>query len=156
MSKASISCDNFASCTNNRCRKFYSKVAAPYSSGIDAFSQDWSKDFNFCCPPVKYISYVIQHLNRTAAQGVIVVPIWPGAVFWPRLTIDGKHLFSMFYKHYVFRPTFRKGEFCDSNLFDGYKSHFAMIALIFNSTIPKEYKGNLKERCLANGCYICA
>ena len=56
---------------------------APHSAGIDAFAQKWSLDFNYCCPPVKYITHVIQHLNRVAAQGVLVVPMWQGAVFLP-------------------------------------------------------------------------
>ena len=67
---------------------------------------------------MKYITHVIQHLNRVAAQGVLIVPVWPAAVFWPRITIDGKHLLAMFYKHSMFRPVFRKGQFCDKNLFE--------------------------------------
>jgi hypothetical protein len=155
VAKNTFTCDVFASCTNNRFRKFYSKVAAPHSAGINAFAQNWEQDFNFCCPPVKYITHVIQHLNRTSAQGVLIVPMWQGAVFWPRLTIDGKHLLSMFFKHSIFRPVFRKGEFCDKNLFDGYKSHFEMIALYFNSTIPSDYSKNFKNRCLAKTCDLC-
>ena len=112
VAKNNFKCDVFASCTNNILRKFYSKVASPNSAGINAFARSWDSDFNFCCPPVKYITHVIQHLNRVAAQGVLIVPVWP------RITIDGKHLLAMFYKHCMFRPVFRKGQFCDKNLFE--------------------------------------
>jgi hypothetical protein len=155
IAKCSITCDTFAYSTNNRCRKYYSKIASPNSAGIDAFAQDWSVDFIFCCPPVKLIPDVLQHLKRSHCQGLLVIPLWPGAVFWPRVTVDGKHLISMFYKHHIFRASFRKGAFCDKNLFDGYQNQFSMICLFFNSTIPVNYDANIKQRCLSKTCSSC-
>ena len=154
ISRGKLSCDLFASSTNNRLKKYYSKIASPNCAGINAFAQDWSKDFNYCCPPVKLIPDVIQHLKINGSHGILVVPWWPGAIFWPLLTLDGCHLHTMFYKFHIFRPTFRKGEFCDSNLFDGYRSNFSMIGLIFNSTVPLNEKPNI-NRCLMGGCEKC-
>ena len=49
LAKTIVTCAVFASSTNKKCRKFYSKVASPGSSGINAFSQSWSLDYNWCC-----------------------------------------------------------------------------------------------------------
>ena len=154
LAEEQITCDVFANSSNARTQKFYSKVASPNSSGINAFSQSWSDDFNFCCPPVKYINDVIQHLKRQPAKGILIVPLWPFRSFWTRITSGGAHLLDMFHKHVIFQPTFRKGKFCEVNLFDGQVEHFSMLALVFESNIP-ETSLVKKQNCLSGGCSSC-
>ena len=102
---------------------------------------------------MKLITYVIQHLLAQEAQGILVVPFWPSGLFWSRLTKDGVHLISMFYKFHIFRPTLHKGEFCDFNVFDA-SANFEMIGLIFNSSRPKNV-GFSPAVCLKGGCEVC-
>ena len=52
-------CDVFASDINHRCPKFFTKFASPGSAGIDAFAQDWSRDFLWVNPPFGAIGRVL-------------------------------------------------------------------------------------------------
>ena len=154
IASASVTCDCFASSTNRRCEKYYSKFASPHCSGINAFSQVWADDFNFCCPPVKEIAFVIQHLLSTPAQGILVVPMWPGSIYWPRLTVDGRHFLPMFYRFHVFRTNFIKGRFCDKNIFNPQSKNIDMIGLVFNSS--RDHKMPITAAsCLTGGCHLC-
>ena len=83
-----ITCDTFAYNTNARCQKFYSKIPSLGCSGINAYSMDWSNDFNYVCPPIKDISFVINHIEAQECEGILVVPKWPLAIFWNKITVD--------------------------------------------------------------------
>lgn len=63
--------------------RFYSKFWCLGTEGVDAFSADWAGENNWLVPPVYLISRVIFHLEACSARGVLVVPKWPSAVFWP-------------------------------------------------------------------------
>ena len=82
--------DRFASDHNTQLLRFNSRFNTPGSEAIDAFTQDWSQDYNWLCPPPKLIPQTINHLVRCHARGVLVVPSFPSAMFWPLLFPDGK------------------------------------------------------------------
>ena len=151
---ATFTSDCFASSTNARCSKFYSKVASPHCSAINAFSQDWSDDFNLCCPPVSSIAFVIKHLEARPAQGILIIPLWPGSSFWPLITKDGVHLRSMFFKHHIFRTVFRMGVYCNKNVFNPNASHIEMMGLVFNSSRDPNLPIT-QSSCLNGGCNVC-
>ncbi len=79
------SCDRFASAENAKLENFNSKFAAEGASAIDAFSQDWSGHTNWLCPPPYLIPKVLDHAKRCKARGILVIPNWPSARFWPFL-----------------------------------------------------------------------
>ena len=147
-----ITCDTFAYNTNARTAKFYSKIPSPGCAGINAFSMDWTRDFNFVCPPVKEITYVIQHIQTKPTQGILVVPSWPTAMFWNKITHDGSHLLPMFIQHHIFRPYVYKGQDCNS-IFGGNLS-FDMLGLIFDSSI-ESYKYPSSSYCINKNCSMC-
>ena len=78
--------DCFANSYNTKCNKFYSMFFVPGSSGIDAFSQNWSGEMCLMVPPVAIIGRCLEHLVRCRAKGVLVVPLWQSAFFWPLLS----------------------------------------------------------------------
>ena len=63
----------------------------PGSSGVNVFSQDWSRHNNWLCPPVYLTCKVIKHMEICSAQGTLIVPLWKSAHFWPILCSDGFH-----------------------------------------------------------------
>ena len=55
--------DRFASYYNAQLPRFNSKFASPSSCGADAFSQDWSCEINWICPPVSLIVRPVRKLE---------------------------------------------------------------------------------------------
>ena len=75
--------DRFATPVSAKCARFYSKFWCPGTEGVDAFSVHWAGDNNWIVPPVYLISRAIFHLEVCKARGVMIIPCWPSAVFWP-------------------------------------------------------------------------
>ena len=146
-----FTCDVFASSSTNKVSKFYSKVPSVGSSGINAFAQDWRFDVNFVCPPVKLIPAVIHHLSMQQCQGVLVIPEWRTAIFWPLITTDGVHYIETIQKIHRFAPDFHCQYLSSHSVFrTGNKVN--MVALFFNSGIVQQSKF---MRCSQEGCNIC-
>ena len=57
--------DLFAHFTNKKCAKFYSYGKTPHTSGVDAFTRDWSQEIVWCCPPVNKIIADLQKVEST-------------------------------------------------------------------------------------------
>jgi hypothetical protein len=77
--------DCFANWHNFKISKFYSLFYVPGTSGVDAFSHDWSGELCLLVPPVALAGRALEHLFRCKARGVLVVPLWRSAFFWPLL-----------------------------------------------------------------------
>ncbi|CAG2235577.1 unnamed protein product [Mytilus edulis] len=80
-----FTCDTFADDRNKKLAVFFSKFFTPGTSGVDAFAYDWSKFNNWVVPPVNLITRAINHMQMCKAKGVLVVPKWKSAIFWPRI-----------------------------------------------------------------------
>ena len=80
-----FSVDCFANFYNHKVDRFYSLFYTPGSAGVDAFSFDWVRDFCLLVPPVALAGRVLEHLFRCKAKGVLVVPFWKSAFYWPLL-----------------------------------------------------------------------
>ena len=59
-------------------RSTYPKLRG-LESGSDAFVQDWSEGFGFFHPPVALVPKVLDKAREDEAQGILVVPDWPGS-----------------------------------------------------------------------------
>ena len=77
--------DRFASYNNAQLPSYNSIFASPGSSGVDAFSQDWSVDNNWLCPPVSLIVPCIRKLQSCKRRGTLIIPEWHSGLFWPFL-----------------------------------------------------------------------
>jgi len=75
--------DCFASSSNSKTPRFFSKFFNPGSLGVDAFAHSWHSENCWLVPPVSLIPEVIVHAITCKAKATLVVPYWPSAVFWP-------------------------------------------------------------------------
>ena len=148
-----FTCDMFANSTNRKVEKFFSKVAAPGSYGINCFMQDWSKEFSYVCPPVNLVIDVIRYIEAIPSRGVLVVPYWQRNPFWAVITTDGFHLNPVFSRFHEFYPRITTGKDYDSSAFKhGVRKR--MLALLFNT--QRRTESPLQDLCLLNKCGICS
>ncbi len=77
--------DRFASDRNNKFPRFNSKYTFEGAEGIDAFMLDWSRETNRLVPPPQLVPRVLDHLKNCHTRGILVMPFWPLAKFWPFL-----------------------------------------------------------------------
>ena len=83
--------DCFASHTNAICERFFSRSPQLHSAGVNFFSQLLNPSLRyFCCPPVRLLPAVLQHLVKfPGARVLVVLPVWHSAVFWPLFHPNG-------------------------------------------------------------------
>ena len=148
-----FTCDMFANGTNKEVTKFYLKVAAPGSHGINCFMHDWSTEFSYVCPPVNLVIDAVKYIEQIKCSGVLAVPYWQRFSFWPMITVDGIHLKPIFKRFHDFYPRIFTGPHQNSSAFIHGKRK-RMLALLFDSN--QEELPTLRERCLYNKCGICA
>ena len=124
--------DLFTHSTNRKCKKFYSYGDAPYSAGIDAFSQSWENELAWICPPVYLIPEALKKIENTKMMAILVVPVWKAAAFWPLLFPDGKHGVECCVSIRLFRPHVVRGQFCQNKLMQG-RTAFPFLAVYMRS-----------------------
>jgi hypothetical protein len=87
-----FSVDLFASPENYKVSKYYSYSFSTLCAGVDAFSLLWEGKNAYCAPPIALILRVIRKIEVTRMRGVLLIPLWRGALFWLHAFRDGKHL----------------------------------------------------------------
>ena len=85
-----FSIDIFANYYNAKCDRFYSLFYSPRSLGVDAFRYDWRGEFALWVPPIPLIPRALAHAKLCKCRGVIIVPLWTSASFWPHLVGEYK------------------------------------------------------------------
>ena len=96
--------DCFADESNKKVGRFFSNFLCPSGLGVDAFSHSWDQENCWICPPVKKILSVIKKLSTVKGRGVLIVPKWTTANFWPFLFPGGKNLTPIFQGIMEFSP----------------------------------------------------
>ncbi len=77
--------DRFASANNAKLPRWNSRWLELGSEQVDALAQDWRGTVSYACPPVALVLQVVTLLQRQSVEAVIVVPHWPGQLWWPML-----------------------------------------------------------------------
>ena len=95
--------DRFAASYNMQLPRFNSRFWCPEAEAVDAFTQNWSTETNWICPPVSLIVPVLRHMSCCKAKGTIIVPSWPSAIFWPALK-PGPGRYAAFVKESMVLP----------------------------------------------------
>ena len=97
------SIDLFADNFNAKCTRFCSRYWCPNTLRVDAFSFDWTGENCLMVPPTYLIAKCIKHFlaARGEVKGVIIIPFWPSAVFWP-LLVDNEKSFRSFVVNYMY------------------------------------------------------
>lgn len=75
--------DLFASAENKKCGRYYSKLPAPYSCGVDAMAHSWASENAWANPPFNLIGPVVQKIIRDRATVTLVAPRWRSQPWWP-------------------------------------------------------------------------
>ena len=73
--------DRFASFYNAQMPRFNSKFWDAEFEAVDSFTQDWSSDNNWLCPPVSLIVRAVRHLIACKGLGSLIIPEWPSSFF---------------------------------------------------------------------------
>ena len=89
-----FSVDRFATFYNKKCKRFNSKFWNPGTEAVDALTVDWGRENNWVVPPTALVAQTWNHFARCKAQGVLIIPLWTMASFWPLICPDGVHLGS--------------------------------------------------------------
>jgi hypothetical protein len=107
--------DVFASDKTSKCKKFYSKWWCAGTSGINAFCFDWSNCFCWIVPPPNVILETILHAIKHNVSGILIIPKWESAVFWPALYETGSlpEGWSILHEYVNPKCFFAQGEFAN-------------------------------------------
>jgi len=92
---------------NTQLTRFNSKFWSPGAEAVDCFTQDWGGNcVNYVCPPPYLVCPILSHMKNCKAKGVIVLPEWKSAVFWPALCmyLRGTCYFADFVKDWFYLP----------------------------------------------------
>ena len=92
-----LSIDCFANHYNAKLPRFYSLFHSPGCEGVDCFASNWKGENCLLVPPVSVAGRALKHLRLCRSKGVLVVPFWSSAHFWPMLKED----FSVFICDYL-------------------------------------------------------
>lgn len=128
--------DYFASEHNAKLPVFYSRFWCYKTSGVDAFTVDWRESFGLYVPPVMLVARVLKKLMACKAKGVLVVPEWKSANFWPLLCKEGGQ-FRQCIRDCIFLPTDKHSYTPCKNgagIFGNEDLKFNMLALFVDCT----------------------
>ena len=100
--------DRFADERNTKCARFNSRFFCRSAEATDAFTQVWTHDINWLVPPLYLVARTVRYLKLDAAAGILVVPIWLSAHYWPVVQeiinqdthVTGKMIMGDVYQHY--------------------------------------------------------
>jgi hypothetical protein len=135
--------DLFATAENARCPRFASKFAAEQgvAVAINAFSINWGRCYFYACPPPRLVIPALRQVAAQAARGVMVVPCWPTARFWPVLVQKGK-LSALVTAYKRFRPVCLAGMDVISGTFHG-ELAFDLLMLELDGDVVDPFAKNL-------------
>ena len=73
----------FASGSNSKCARFFSKRFTSGTGGVDFFMQELSsEDFFWLFPPVNLLCKTVEHLALFRTSGVLLLSVWPKSSFF--------------------------------------------------------------------------
>jgi hypothetical protein len=126
--------DRFATDRNAKCLRFNSKVWCPGTEAIDSLSVVWHSEVNWLVPPPNLALSVIKKLLNENSTGVLIVPVWKSAPYWPMLCPDNNYANFISSVHYfpkvgniLCRARGRKNVFGEDSF------SFQMAAFLINS-----------------------
>ena len=125
-----FSIDLFASDWNCKCSRFYSNFWCKDTLGIDSFCHEWDGEIAWVCPPIKLVLKTIRKIRKSKISGVLFVPDWQTADYWPEIFDNRQQLKRPFTKLEVCRPFLIQKNFNYRSPFMG-NVKFNFLALYF-------------------------
>lgn len=120
-----FSIDRFADNYNKKVPRFNSKHYCPGTSAVNAFTENWSNENNWMCPPINLIGSTIRHIKFCKGKGTLLIPMWKSTYFWPIIYPNGIRMASFVKDFTVLEPYFISNT---NSIFSGY-TNFRCIAL---------------------------
>lgn len=88
-----VSLDPFACHQSKVCARFASRRSDPEALAFDGCALDWRSEVVWINPPWALLPDIIGKIDSERPAGVLIVPVWPSQVWWPRLLqLPGTHL----------------------------------------------------------------
>lgn len=76
--------DLFATDLKARCRRFYTRWAAPGALGFNALNHDWSEENIWANPPFHLLGPVVHKIIADGATITLIAPVWRTQPWWSR------------------------------------------------------------------------
>ena len=93
--------------TTNRCPGLILVFFQPQVEAVNAFSQNWHDTYNWLTPPIYLVNRAIDHARVCKVQGILVVPVWQSAAYWPEVHRLLQIVNSPFTQHMVLGNIFQ-------------------------------------------------
>jgi hypothetical protein len=90
-----FTCDMFASDENALLEQFCAYYWCPGVTYVDCFSGLWNKGNLWFHPNPRDVGEVLKKVKLDQARGALLLPVWPGAIWWRLLCPDGRHFTNM-------------------------------------------------------------
>jgi hypothetical protein len=147
--------DLFASSKNTKCQNFAVRFAENgRQDWVNAFALNWqSLGEVYACPPPGLIVPVLRQFAAQKAIGILVIPAWNTAKFWPILAPEGRHFIKMMVRYMQFSPKLVVGHKVVS---DTFRRRQSFLVFRINGTKEKPWEEN-KEFLggVTRGCSMC-
>jgi hypothetical protein len=125
--------DLFADRLNRKCETFCSLYYQEEALTTDAFSIPWKNlGFLWICPPVKELIRIHQRITSTECQGLLILPIWKTANFFPLYFQDDNTSLPPFICVKIWSPYIIQNEEAKNTALFG-QVNFQMAALFFDT-----------------------
>ena len=125
--------DRFSDEKNRRLERFDARFHCAGVENVNTFTSHWGGEFNWWCPPIAMVGEALKHAKLCRSKGVIFVPEWPSAYFWPLITPDGKNFCDFVLDYLVLDPYFINHS-ASSSVFSGF-AKFRSIALLVDFNV---------------------
>ena len=147
--------DCFASFSNKKCVRYFSKFFEPLAEGQNFFAQRLPNCNLLVFPPTHLVIPALYHLLKFNSHGCLIVPEWSSSVFWTFLCDDGRHFNNFVKSIYVFSPNYISGDHVTSTMFHGVKK-FNTLALKFDFNVSNAFYSKVHAKfCVLGGCDLC-
>jgi hypothetical protein len=126
--------DCFATNLSAKVSRFYAKYCCEGVTGIDAFAFSWANEFVWMVPPPKLIPKVISHCKLFRVKGILIIPKWTSAVYWPLVKNGEVWLPGLTLKYEYQNPVnfFKRGAFGNSCFTEGrFASNVVVLGVNF-------------------------
>jgi hypothetical protein len=121
---------------------------------VNAFSLDWSKLGEvFACPPPGLIVPVLRQFADQKVKGVLMIPEWKSAKYWPVIAPKGRHFVKMCVRFMKFSPKIVVGPEVVSETFRRRQS-FLVLRMNGSTASPWEENDQFLG-CISRGCTLC-
>ena len=99
-------------------------------AGVNGFAVPWVQMCAWVCPPTNKIVEVVKKVGRSPGMtGLLVIPVWWAAIFWPFICPYGEHVTECFGRVKAFKPFILQGETNGGNNLMKGKTSFYFLAL---------------------------